>query len=137
MMLKILASAAALLALAGCNTAGDKPAPGNAALANLSLSFRWCGASPEFEVGNIPATAKTLRFNMVDRQVPSYRHGGGDVPFTGRGSATVPCGALSGGYNGPSPPPPPQVHDYEWTVTALDAAGNALAKGTAVRKFPE
>lgn len=137
MMLKFLAPAVFSLALAGCNTAGDKPTPADeATLAKLSLSFRWCGASPEFKVGNVPATAKTLRFNMVDRQVPSYRHGGGEVPFTGRGSASVPCGALSGGYNGPSPPPP-QVHDYEWTVTALDAAGNTLATGTAVRKFPE
>jgi phosphatidylethanolamine-binding protein (PEBP) family uncharacterized protein len=127
---------AAAFGLAGCNTAGTATAQSNAALASLSLSFRWCGASPEFKVGKVPAATKSLRFNMVDRQVPSYRHGGGEVPFTGRGQATVPCGALTGGYNGPTPPPP-QVHDYEWTVTALDAGGNALAVGKAVRKFPE
>lgn len=136
MKFRIILLCTAALGLAGCNTSGTATAPGNAALANLSLSFRWCGASPEFKVGNVPAATKALRFNMVDRQVPSYRHGGGEVPFVGRGAATVPCGALSGGYNGPSPPPP-QVHDYEWTVTAVDAGGNALATGTAVRKFPE
>ncbi|MGO4670194.1 hypothetical protein [Bosea sp. 2RAB26] len=102
----------------------------------MNVSFRWCGASPEFKVGNVPAATKTLRFKMVDRQAPNYQHGGGEVAFFGKASASIPCGALTGGYNGPSPPPP-QVHDYEWTVTALDASGTAIAAGTATRKFPE
>lgn len=133
-MRKILLIGAACLGLAGCNSTGAT-AP-SASLPNMNVSFRWCGASPEFKVGNVPAATKTLRFNMVDRQAPQYRHGGGEVAFSGKGSVSVPCGALTGGYNGPSPPPP-QVHDYEWTVTALDANGTAIAAGTATRKYPE
>lgn len=102
----------------------------------MAVAFRWCSASPDFTVGAIPAGTKTLSFRMIDKQVPSYNHGGGTYTHDGKPSAKVPCGALSGGYNGPSPPPP-QVHDYEWTVTALDASGKALAVGRASRKFPE
>lgn len=72
---------------------------------------------------------------LVDKQVPGYNHGGGDGAFAGGSSSSIPCGAITSGYNGPSPPP--QVHDYEWTVTALDVSGNATAIGRATRKFPE
>jgi phosphatidylethanolamine-binding protein (PEBP) family uncharacterized protein len=102
----------------------------------MNLSFRWCSATPEFTVSAVPAATKTLSFKMVDQQVPSYQHGGGTIAFDGKGSAKIACGALSGSYNGPSPPPP-QVHDYQWTVTALDASGKALAVGRATKKFPE
>ena len=35
----------------------------------------------------------------------------------------IPCGTISGSYNGPNPPVG-QVYDYEWTVTAQDAGGH-------------
>lgn len=103
----------------------------------MNLAFTWCSGSPQFAIGNIPATAKTLSFRMIDQQAQGYNHGGGTLPASGKPTQAVPCGALTGGtYNGPSPPPP-QVHDYQWTVTALDAAGQAVAVGRATRKFPE
>jgi len=130
------ALATGALALAGCNESRPGAAT-EAGLPKLSVAFNWCGGpSPSFKIGGIPSGTKALRLRMVDRQVPSYNHGGGEVPAAAGSSASIPCGALTGGYNGPSPPPP-QVHDYEWTVTAIDASGSALAIGSAVRKFPE
>lgn len=133
--IRLFTFAAAAIVLAGCTENRAGPAQ-SAALPKLSVAFAWCGASPSFKVGNIPNGTKTLRLRMIDKHVPSYNHGGGEVPAAGGSTATIPCGALTGGYNGPSPPPP-QVHDYEWTVTALDAGGTAVALGTAIRKFPE
>ena len=130
-----IAAGLTALALAGC-TENRPGAATNANLPALAVSYTWCSSSPPTRVGGIPAGTKTLRFKMVDKQVPGYNHGGGDLPHTGGSSASIPCGAITGGYNGPSPPPP-QIHDYEWTVTALDASGSALATGSATRKFPE
>ena len=100
----------------------------------FAVSFRWCSASPEFHLRDVPKGTATLDFHMQDLMVPSYPHGGGSLAY--RGEETVPCGALSGSYRGPSPPPP-QIHTYRWTVKALDAAGKPLATATSERKFPE
>jgi hypothetical protein len=100
----------------------------------FAVSFRWCGASPEFQLRDVPKETATLDFHMQDLMVPSYPHGGGSVPY--RGEASIPCGSLSGSYRGPSPPPP-QIHTYRWTVKALDASGKTLATATSERKFPE
>lgn len=100
----------------------------------FAVNFRWCGASPEFNLRDVPKGTATLDFHMQDLMVPSYPHGGGSVPY--RGEASIPCGSLSGSYRGPSPPPP-QIHTYRWTVKALDASGKPLATATRERKFPE
>lgn len=134
-MFRTILVTAACLGLAGCNAGGSAP---SANLAALNVAFKWCGSgSPEFTIGNIPAVAKTLNFRMIDQQAQGYNHGGGTVPAVGKSTQVIPCAGLTGGtYNGPSPPPP-QVHDYQWTVTALDAGGQAVAVGRATRKFPE
>jgi phosphatidylethanolamine-binding protein (PEBP) family uncharacterized protein len=100
----------------------------------FSVSFRWCGGSPEFQLRDVPKGTATLDLHMQDLMVPSYPHGGGSVAY--RGENAIPCGALSGSYRGPSPPPP-QIHTYRWTVKALDASGRPLATATSERKFPE
>lgn len=101
----------------------------------MSVSFRWCSGSPEFQLGGVPAGTKTLSFHMVDKHAQSFQHGGGEVAYSG--SNTIPCGALTGGrYIGPNPPPP-QVHEYEWTVLAKDASGKVIGAGKASQKFPE
>jgi hypothetical protein len=107
-----------------------------AGTAKMSVSFNWCGlSSPATKVSGIPAEAKKLRFKLVDHQATGYPHGGGEFPVSGK-SVSVPCGGLkSSSFEGPHPPPP-QVHDYEWTVTALDASGGVIGTGSAVRKFP-
>ena len=99
----------------------------------FSMSFRWCGASPEFHLRDVPKGTSTLDFHMQDLMVPSYPHGGGSVSY--HGEASIPCGSLGGSYRGPSPPPP-QIHTYRWTVKALDASGKPLATATSERKFP-
>lgn len=125
--------AAACIGLAGCNAGGGAP---NANLPAMNVAFTWCSGTPAFTIGNIPATAKMLSFRMIDQQAPGYNHGGGTVPASGKATQTIPCGGLSGSYTGPNPPPP-QIHDYQWTVTALDPGGQPVAAGRATRKFPE
>jgi Phosphatidylethanolamine-binding protein len=100
----------------------------------FGVSFRWCGGSPEFQLRGVPKGSATLDLHMQDLMVPSYPHGGGSLAY--HGETSIPCGALSGSYRGPSPPPP-QVHNYRWTVKALDASGRPLATATSERKFPQ
>jgi phosphatidylethanolamine-binding protein (PEBP) family uncharacterized protein len=100
----------------------------------MSASFRWCGSSPEFQLRDVPSGTKQLDLRMTDLAVPSFRHGGGVVAYAGQ--KTIPCGALGGGFVGPSPPKP-QIHTYRFTIKALDAAGKVLAETSAERKFPE
>jgi len=135
-MIKIaVVAGVAAVVLAGCNE--SRPgASQSSALPQMSVAFAWCqGASPSFKIGQIPAATKSLRLKMVDRDVPTWTHGGGDVTISGP-TANIPCGAISGAYNGPNPPTG-QIHTYEWTVTALDGSGNALAMGTASKKYPQ
>jgi phosphatidylethanolamine-binding protein (PEBP) family uncharacterized protein len=116
-------------------------ASGTGALAQskFGASLRWCGSSPEFKLSGVPKGTAKLEFNMVDLNVPGYRHGGGTMPYQA-GQNTIECSAVSaaslGGYNGPSPPPG-QVHTYQWTVKALDANSGVLGQAVTQRKFPE
>ena len=101
----------------------------------FSASFTWCGGgSPAFTLADVPSGAASLRFTMIDLNVPTFHHGGGKVGYSGQ--PTVPCGAFSSGFLGPSPPPG-EVHTYQFTVQALSADGAVLATTTARRKFPE
>jgi len=100
----------------------------------FSASFAWCSGSPSFALADVPQGTARLRFAMTDLNVPSFHHGGGAVAYTGQ--ATVPCGAFSSGFVGPSPPPG-QVHTYEFTIKALGPGGAVLATTAARRKFPE
>ena len=101
----------------------------------LNVSWTWtlsekCGfKSPAFTIGNIPADTKTLKFAMVDLDAPMFNHGGGTVAYSG--SDAIPAGAFT--YKGPCPP---DSHRYEFTVTAINAAGATIGRGKAVRSFP-
>ena len=103
----------------------------------MSVKFSWKGyrpcsaSSPAFVVSEVPSGTVRLSFKMVDKDLPTYPHGGGIVPFTG--NSEIPAGAFS--YNGPCPPSG-QQHIYEWTVLALDGKGKALASTSIVEKFP-
>ena len=98
-----------------------------------------CGSSPEFKLSGVPKGTATLDFNMVDLDVPGYRHGGAKVPYQA-GRNTIDCSAVSaaalGGYNGPSPPAG-QVHTYQWTIKALDVNGGVIGQAVTQRRFPE
>ena len=133
-MLKLAAAAViAAFGLAGCNESRPQVSRG-ADPSEMTVAFSWCSnGSPSFKIGNIPAATTSLRFKMVDRDVPGWNHGGGEVPIRGP-VAMVPCGAFAGGYNGPVPPVG-QIHTYEWTVTAYDHSGAVLALGAASKTF--
>jgi phosphatidylethanolamine-binding protein (PEBP) family uncharacterized protein len=108
---------------------------GAATAQNFSASFRWCPqASPAFQLRGVPKGTAKINLTMMDLDVPSFQHGGGDVAYSG--GSSIPCGALSKAtYSGPNPPS--GAHTYRWTIKALNASGGVLAQTTAQRKFPE
>jgi len=71
-----------------------------------------------------------LSFLLVDLNVPSFSHGGGQVPYGGSGN--VPAGSFN--YRGPCPPMG-STHRYEFTVNALDGGGRIIARGRSTRPF--
>ena len=108
----------------------------------FEISFEWgktreCSSgkpysidNPAFELGQVPNGTAKIKFRMKDRQ-SSYHHGGGNVAYSGQ--SVIEPGAFT--YDGPCPPF--GAHTYEWTATAVDAAGKKLGKAKAKRKFPE
>lgn len=101
---------------------------------SFKASFAWCSGTPEFQLSNVPKDTAKLVFEMTDLWVQSYQHGGGSIQY--KGQKIIPCGALNGSYNLPSPPHP-EVHEYEWEIKALDKDGNTLGITKTKRKFPE
>jgi len=134
--MKILKMAAivglSVLGLTGCQTTKEA-----ANMVALDVSFDWHGTSacstkpPAFVISNIPADTASLRFKMVDLDVPTYNHGGGTIDYSG--SNKIPAGAFSS----KGPCPPSGSHDYRFTVTALNADGSMiLGKGEETQAFP-
>jgi phosphatidylethanolamine-binding protein (PEBP) family uncharacterized protein len=105
--------------------------------AAMSVKFSWAGyracssRSPAFSVSDVPAETARLAFKMIDRDLPSYPHGGGTVAY--HGQSEIPAGAFS--FKGPCPPSG-QQHIYEWTMQALDRDGKAIGSATATGPFP-
>jgi phosphatidylethanolamine-binding protein (PEBP) family uncharacterized protein len=124
MLARVLIAIAALAALPSAATA-------------MSVKFSWAGyracssRPPAFSLSDVPAETARLAFKMVDKDVPTYPHGGGTVAYAGKGE--IPAGAFS--YKGPCPPSG-QQHSYEWTVQALDRDGKAIGSATAAEPFP-
>ena len=87
-------------------------------------------ASPVFKLKGVPKTAKQLDFRMIDLNAPGYPHGGGSVSYKGQPQITK--GAFT--YTGPCPPD--GVHNYRWTVKALDGAGQVIDEGSVIAPFP-
>ena len=109
----------------------------------FELDFSWSGlklcttgrpnivGSPAFALKDVPAGTKFIRFKLVDKNVPSYNHGGGVVAY--RGGTVVAKGAFK--YK--SPCPPSGKHTYEWRATAqAKKNGGKLATATKSRKYP-
>lgn len=106
------------------------------ALAGMTVSFDWgptkkCfdAKSPLMTFSGVPDGTKTLDIRMIDLNAPNYPHGGAKVAYSGQEALAY--GAFR--YKGPCPPAP---HFYQFTVKALDANGQTIAKATARRKFP-
>jgi phosphatidylethanolamine-binding protein (PEBP) family uncharacterized protein len=92
--------------------------------------------APAFSFSKVPAGTAKLAFKMVDLNLPSYPHGGGEVAFSGKMSFRQ--GEAFGGafssYRGPCPPPT-ETHRYQWTVQALDSGGKILGTTQIVLPF--
>ena len=64
----------------------------------FSASFSWLGikacgrTSPAFTIQDAPEGTERLRFVMIDKDAPNFRHGGSTVPYNGSGR--VPEGAI-------------------------------------------
>ena len=118
--------------LTGCQTL--KEADNMAALkvdTHWKMSDKCSTSSPSFTVDNVPAGTHSLMFQMVDLDVPTYNHGGGTVEF--KGGNDIPAGLFA--YKGPCPPA--GSHNYEWTVKAVNKAGDTLlGKGKQAKLFP-
>ena len=103
----------------------------------MSVRFSWAGYqacstnSPAFNVSDVPKGTARLAFKMVDKNVPSYPHGGGTIAYDGGGA--IPAGAFS--FKGPCPPSG-QRHTYEWPIRALDKGGKIVGSAIATAKFP-
>lgn len=134
-MRKLAVVCVCVLALAafGCKTTGGS---GGGSVLGLDFTFssqhRCSDLSPKITVDGVPEGTTQFKVRLKDLNVPNWNHGGGAVPYTGEG--VIPEGALTEGYNGPCPPS--GSHTYQFTVTALDAAGNVLATGKASLRFP-
>lgn len=130
-------SMAALLGLAACDTTQSSTSSPSAAVAPLGVNFSWDGTarcfdsrSPAFTISGAPAETASLKFKMTDLDATGFNHGGGTVSYSG---PSVPSGAFS--YKGPCPPT--GSHNYRWTVTALDAGGSTLGRGSATLPFSQ
>jgi phosphatidylethanolamine-binding protein (PEBP) family uncharacterized protein len=114
----------------------------SSAASAFSVKAEWGSGSgcssvaPAFSVSKVPAGTAKLAFRMVDLNLPSYPHGGGEVAFSGKTSfgQGEAFGGASSSYLGPCPPPT-ETHRYEWTVQALDGGGKVLGTAKAVLPF--
>lgn len=110
----------------------------------FEVSFTWAGlkrcttgspnsvANPAFILKDVPQGTAYIRFKLVDKNVPGFKHGGGTVAYSGQGVIAP------GAFKYKSPCPPNGTHLYEWTATAqAKKNGGALATAKAARNYPE
>jgi phosphatidylethanolamine-binding protein (PEBP) family uncharacterized protein len=106
------------------------------------LKHRCASISPELRLTGIPTGTTEISVMMKDHDRPGNDHGGGflknDDGFPPE--FVIAEGGLNRGYRGPCNPVFESFgHDYEFYVTAKDAKGEILGKGslkkTYARKF--
>jgi len=133
MLRRIYFIVCAIFAFVGCNSA-----PVSDQASTLGVDFGWteksgCSSiSPPIKVTDIPEETKYLKVTMVDIDMPTYDHGGGEVTYNG--TSTITEGTLKT-YSGPCPPPGIE-HTYEITVQALPADKKIIiGQGKSIKKF--
>lgn len=112
---------------------------------SFSLDFNWEGlelctsgrpnivSNPEFIIDGLPEGTGAITFRLVDKDVPSFNHGGGTVVVTSNGVVAP------GAFKYKSPCPPNGSHTYEWTATAKTKkgfGGRKLGVARAARQYP-
>ena len=109
----------------------------------LNVDFKWmlkhqCSkSSPELKVENIPKGTVEMRIQMIDLDMRTFNHGGGNLKNeTGfPATFTIAEGALQL-YTGPCPPNFSSFgHDYEFFVVAVDKQNNEVGKGSKKKTF--
>jgi phosphatidylethanolamine-binding protein (PEBP) family uncharacterized protein len=103
---------------------------------DFAIDFSWKGTSkcsdrsPTIQLSNVPAGTKSLDVQMVDLDVPNFKHGGSKVAFGGE--SEIAAGAVR--YIGPCPPS--GRHSYRIRVTALDENGKPRGVADKTQEFP-
>ena len=109
----------------------------------LNVDFKWmlkhqCSkSSPELKVENIPKGTVEMRIQMIDLDMRTFNHGGGNLKNEAGFPATftIAEGALQS-YTGPCPPNFSSFgHDYEFFVVAVDKQNNEVGKGSKKKTF--
>jgi phosphatidylethanolamine-binding protein (PEBP) family uncharacterized protein len=109
----------------------------------LNVDFKWmlkhqCSkSSPELKVENIPKGTVEMRIQMIDLDMRTFNHGGGNLKNEAGFPATftISEGALQS-YTGPCPPNFSSFgHDYEFFVVAVDKQNNEVGKGSKKKTF--
>jgi len=109
----------------------------------LNVDFKWmlkhqCSkSSPELKVENIPKGTVEMRIQMIDLDMRTFSHGGGNLKNEAGFPATftIAEGALQS-YTGPCPPNFSSFgHDYEFFVVAVDKQNNEVGKGSKKKTF--
>ena len=109
----------------------------------LNVDFKWmlkhqCSkSSPELKVENIPKGTVEMRIQMIDLDMRTFNHGGGNLKNEAGfpSTFTIAEGALQS-YTGPCPPNFSSFgHDYEFFVVAVDKQNNEVGKGSKKKTF--
>ena len=109
----------------------------------LNVDFKWmlkhqCSkSSPELKVENIPKGTVEMRIQMIDLDMRTFNHGGGNLKNEAEfpTTFTIAEGALQS-YTGPCPPNFSSFgHDYEFFVVAVDKQNNEVGKGSKKKTF--
>jgi phosphatidylethanolamine-binding protein (PEBP) family uncharacterized protein len=88
-------------------------------------------SNPIFKLKNVPEGTTTIYFEMRDKNVPQFYHGGGTVSYTKQ------IRIEPGAFQYKSPCPPSGVHTYEWTAIARNSQNKKIAETEAIRNYPE
>ena len=109
----------------------------------LNVDFKWmlkhqCSkSSPELKVENIPKGTVEMRIQMIDLDMRTFNHGGGNLKNEAGfpSTFTIAEGALQS-YTGPCPPNFSSFgHDYEFFVVAVDKQNTEVGKGSKKKTF--
>lgn len=133
MKLKLSIALVCALTIAGCKTI---PVAEN--VTKLEVQVAWTAKSgcsrmsPPITIKGIPPNTKFIEVLMVDLDLTTFNHGGGEVEY--KGQSSIDEGALKY-FNGPCPPTP---HRYQFTVKAINADKSAVVGvGEVVKRYPE